>query len=482
MKSSAEPKIEDAFFNQVVLLPDASLILLANAKKNAIYAVHINYGPNPSSTYMDFVTEFTVTMPILSLTGTTDCLSDGEQIVQVYCVQTQAIQQYALELSQCLPPQALDIEASSDMFVTTEHVVNTMHMGTSPKPQLPTNALESASSVGSAKKSAQSAIVVETSIVQEAVNLERKLSNAFSSSETECLPTSSQQISTGADIIRSESANTNASDMASLEEKITITRASSDDISILPNSSSTFTRSNNVTHLITPSEILSGVVTYEKSPVSLAHVGEENIQGITVSELEVEIMSENGPKGEDSNSHKNTAVLVTGVSIKERVLHSDGSDSNLEMMSLITPDESKTMEQFPNVDKQIFEEKTKDADVPENVIDSANVPSTAQPSNNKLTKQKENETRQMGQFSPSASLHNSTDSLDEQSALCSSSNEAVLSKISTLQESLNQVFILCFNVVLNFLSPMTSKIKLFLFFLYLKSISTICYCCTYLIF
>jgi len=28
----------------------------------------------------------------------------GEQVVQVYCVQTQAIQQYALDLDQCLPP------------------------------------------------------------------------------------------------------------------------------------------------------------------------------------------------------------------------------------------------------------------------------------------------------------------------------------------------------------------------------------------
>jgi hypothetical protein len=53
---------------------------------------------------MDYIAEFTVTMPILSLTGTSDCLPNGENIVQVYCVQTQAIQQYALNLSQCLPP------------------------------------------------------------------------------------------------------------------------------------------------------------------------------------------------------------------------------------------------------------------------------------------------------------------------------------------------------------------------------------------
>ncbi|ONK69327.1 uncharacterized protein A4U43_C05F21690 [Asparagus officinalis] len=102
--SSSEPRPEEAFFNQVVVLPRASLILLANAKKNAIYAVHVEYGPYPASTRMDYIADFTVTMPILSLTGTSDSLPDGEQVVQVYCVQTQAIQQYALDLYQCLPP------------------------------------------------------------------------------------------------------------------------------------------------------------------------------------------------------------------------------------------------------------------------------------------------------------------------------------------------------------------------------------------
>ena len=86
LKSSAEARIEEAFFNQVVALSQAGLLLLANAKKNAIYAVHLDYGPNPTATRMDYVAEFTVTMPILSFTGTSDLLPHGEQIVQVYCV------------------------------------------------------------------------------------------------------------------------------------------------------------------------------------------------------------------------------------------------------------------------------------------------------------------------------------------------------------------------------------------------------------
>ncbi|KZV56333.1 enhancer of mRNA-decapping protein 4-like [Dorcoceras hygrometricum] len=101
---SSEARIEEAFFNQVIALSQAGLLLLANAKRNAIYAVHLEYGPNPAATRMDYIAEFTVTMPILSFTGTSESLPNGEQVVQVYCVQTQAIQQYALDLSQCLPP------------------------------------------------------------------------------------------------------------------------------------------------------------------------------------------------------------------------------------------------------------------------------------------------------------------------------------------------------------------------------------------
>ncbi|KAI3427780.1 uncharacterized protein J3R85_009208, partial [Psidium guajava] len=104
LRSSSEPHVQDAFFNQILVLPQAGLLLLANAKKNAIYAVHLEYGPNPTSTRMDYLAEFTVTMPILSFTGVSDISPYGEHVIQVYCVQTQAIQQYALDLFLCLPP------------------------------------------------------------------------------------------------------------------------------------------------------------------------------------------------------------------------------------------------------------------------------------------------------------------------------------------------------------------------------------------
>ncbi|XP_044953992.1 enhancer of mRNA-decapping protein 4-like isoform X2 [Hordeum vulgare subsp. vulgare] len=116
--SSLEPKVEEAFFNQVAVLPQASIILLANAKKNAIYAVHVEYGSDPASTRLDYIADFTVAMPILSLTGTHESQPDGEQVVQVYCVQTMAIQQYGLELSLCSPPTSDTIALGRDPAIS----------------------------------------------------------------------------------------------------------------------------------------------------------------------------------------------------------------------------------------------------------------------------------------------------------------------------------------------------------------------------
>jgi hypothetical protein len=98
--STAVGKLENAFFNQLVVAPWASLILLANAKKNAIYAVHVEFGVGSVPARMNYLAEFSVKIPILSFTVT----EETEGTVQVYCVQTQAIQQYNLDVSQCLPP------------------------------------------------------------------------------------------------------------------------------------------------------------------------------------------------------------------------------------------------------------------------------------------------------------------------------------------------------------------------------------------
>lgn len=104
LTSSAGGKPEDAFFNQVLVVPRANVILLANAKKSALYVVHVDFGTSPAATRLDYLTEFSVMWPILSFTATTESVIDGDGCVQVYCVQTQAIQQYSLDLKQCLSP------------------------------------------------------------------------------------------------------------------------------------------------------------------------------------------------------------------------------------------------------------------------------------------------------------------------------------------------------------------------------------------
>lgn len=102
--SSAGGRAEDVFFNHVLAVPRAHVILLANSKTSALYVIHVDFGLDPASTRLNYLTEFSVVWPILSFTATSENVRDGEGIVQVYCVQTQAIQQYSLDLAQCVPP------------------------------------------------------------------------------------------------------------------------------------------------------------------------------------------------------------------------------------------------------------------------------------------------------------------------------------------------------------------------------------------
>lgn len=151
LRSSTEPLVEEAFFNQVVVLPQESLVLLANAKKNAIYAIHIDYGPYPAATRMDYIANFTVRMPILSLTGTSDIFPDGEHVVQVYCVQTQAIQQYALNLTQCLPP------VTDNLLLAKDPCISHVYDGSSSERFSPSELSRGPSDVSSAGASIHSA-------------------------------------------------------------------------------------------------------------------------------------------------------------------------------------------------------------------------------------------------------------------------------------------------------------------------------------
>eukprot|EP00850_Spirogloea_muscicola_P017782 SM000156S02138 [mRNA] locus=s156:84957:96262:- [translate_table: standard] len=112
LKCCEETNPGAAFTNQLAVVQHAGLIVLANARRNAFYVIHVSFGQGggvASSARMDYIAEFSVTMPILSLT--TLRYEDGQQgdaTVQLYCVQTEAIQLHTLHLRQCSPPAAAE--------------------------------------------------------------------------------------------------------------------------------------------------------------------------------------------------------------------------------------------------------------------------------------------------------------------------------------------------------------------------------------
>ncbi len=114
--SSAEGKLENAFFNQLAVAPQASLILLANAKRNAIYAVHFQFGVGAVPVRMNYLAEFSVRDSILSLT----VAEEKEGFVQVYSLHKEGIRQYIVDVSRCLPPP--NEEYSSEPPSTLEKV------------------------------------------------------------------------------------------------------------------------------------------------------------------------------------------------------------------------------------------------------------------------------------------------------------------------------------------------------------------------
>ena len=87
----------DVYNFSCVAYPHARLVLLANLRKQSVYAVHLAAG----AAGFDYVSEFSVTMPILSFTALKE--SDDPSSLQLYCMQTQAIQQYALHIDRCRP-------------------------------------------------------------------------------------------------------------------------------------------------------------------------------------------------------------------------------------------------------------------------------------------------------------------------------------------------------------------------------------------
>ncbi|KAL1531057.1 enhancer of mRNA-decapping protein 4-like [Salvia divinorum] len=369
----SEGRLEEGFFNQVAALSQAGLLLLANAKRNAIYAVHMEYGSNPAASRFDYIAEFTVTMPILSFTGTSEVLPHGEQIVQVYCVQTQAIQQYALDLSQCLPPptenaiyEKTDTSVSRDAG-SIEGIASVEPSGSKP-PEISISSIAPKATVhdsildnASAVRYAVGAVSGESPATQEfatssmeskQVNLSRASNDTNLSLATSTpLPLSPRVSRTLSGFSRSSSiehgsprseqkvieysvdrpidgVHGNLPDVASLDDD------SQDDISAVPNHPIKF---KHPTHLVTPAEILmatsSSDVNHTIEPQS---DGEHTIQDVVVSndtrsvEVEVEVVGEtNFSQSNDIGPREEVETCVP--ENKEKTFCSQASDLGMGM-------------------------------------------------------------------------------------------------------------------------------------------------------
>ncbi|XVF03563.1 hypothetical protein REPUB_Repub05bG0004500 [Reevesia pubescens] len=388
LKSSAEPQIEEAFFNQVVALSQAGLFLLANAKRNAIYAVHLELGSCPAATRMDYIAEFTVTMPILSFTGTSD--PPDENIVKIYCVQTQAIQQYALELCQCIPPpleniglEKLDSGVSRDAtnsegfdaFDPTGNKPSELPLyGSIPKPSTQVSSSENSTAV----RYPSSAYSIEANTAQEfsTLNIDSKsaptaLASTASDADIVCVasppplppsprlsrkpsgfhspantfePTSQLGDHVGNQLVvdypvdrQMDTVRANLSDMHSSEDgpRNDEKKIVSDEKSSICNPPIIF---NHPTHLVTPSEILRSATTSETSNVTEGKSeGEVNIQDVVVNndvrnaEVDVKVVGE-------TRSSQNNEFTSYGDSQnrnlenRERLFCSQASDLGIQMV------------------------------------------------------------------------------------------------------------------------------------------------------
>ncbi|PIA58371.1 hypothetical protein AQUCO_00500354v1 [Aquilegia coerulea] len=489
LKSSAETRAEEAFFNQVVALPCAGLILLANAKKNAIYAVHIEYGQCPAATRMDYIAEFTVTMPILSLTGTSESLPDGNHIVQVYCVQTQAIQQYALDLSQCLPPplESMGLEkadsnanqtfgkSSSDRLPSLEasqgsvpteipvvsaaykqHIVTNNESAPSARYPISSgvpdvsslhdlSTLETKQNVVPSTVSDADSILVASPSVPLSPRLSGNLSgfrspsnNFDPSSPLGIRPIEQQVLDYSADG-RAETVPANISDSSLLDDNSRKAGTKKqNDISTVP------------IHLVTPSELNSGVSSSDNAQgLSGGEVSFQDLvnnNDLDSAEVEVKVGDSEKCQNDEFESQREAAIHVAEK--KEKAFYSQASDLNIRMAreccSLSTEvhnaDNSVVKEAFDissNAGEEEFQDSSKDGLV--SISESVSVNATHTPlSGTKVKKQKGKNVQVSGSSSTSPSPFNSTDSFIEpgNSTNLPPGSESSSSNIQALLETL----------------------------------------------
>jgi enhancer of mRNA-decapping protein 4 len=115
-----------AFFNHLVWHEATRTVVLANARRKAVYTVHLSTCQDGSLRF-DYLARFSVSYPILSLTAS-DVLAgeedgDASGAIQLFCVQTDAIQRYSLHPSTCQPPVGPAFAASLEHRISTASTI-----------------------------------------------------------------------------------------------------------------------------------------------------------------------------------------------------------------------------------------------------------------------------------------------------------------------------------------------------------------------
>ncbi|GJR69784.1 hypothetical protein Tco_0015849, partial [Tanacetum coccineum] len=442
LKSSAEPRIEDAFFNQVIALPQSGLLLLANARKNAIYAVHLDYGPNPETTRMDYIAEFTVTMPILSFTGISDPLPNGDHIVKVYCVQTQAIQQYALDLSQCLPPPIYDVYEKSGSPVSRDETSAEGFMGlgpTSVKLEPSSDKLEPSSSdvapISIQRLSSPSA-EAETKPVSSLVAKDTDISSVVSPA----VPLSPKLSEKIYDFISPSSGSDSRHQLNSYDDQTIMeypanTRLESSHAPSLDSEENKVAKEDrsvkfmHPTHLVTPAELMA-TSSCEANDIAV-NTDAQN------AEVEVKIVGETGISQngdtayevkEQSKSFSSQASALVRDMARDMVNESNQFDGTVE---------SKVVDQTSDARGELGDVVT-DLSAP---VENA-VTGILKSGGSALREKKKKKNAQVSGQSSSPSVSNYTDTCDEIGVSSSiSSVEAILTQIQSMQELLAQVIL-----------------------------------------
>nr|AAM91544.1 unknown protein [Arabidopsis thaliana] len=475
LKSSTEPRAEEAFFNQVIALSEAGLLLLANAKRNALYAVHLDYGSSPVGTRMDYLSEFTVTMPILSFIGTND--PPEEPIVKVYCVQTLAIQQYTLDLCLCLPPpiENMGLEKSDSSVSREANLVEGMSepsglkptdlpsVDSVPKPSIIVNRSESANKLSFPSAEATSQAIVPPNGEPKTSGLPSQTSGAGSAYATlpqlPLSPRLSSKLSgyhTPVEAIepviphhelggKTPSADYSVDrqmdavgernlDVSSVEE-ISRSKDSNvtpdDDVSGMRSPSAFF---KHPTHLVTPSEILMGVSSAEASITTEDRRDRDaNIQDVNNdprdTEVEVKEISEaRSTQNGEINDHNETENCTS--ENREKVFCSQVSNLSTEMARDCYPSTEGT---FIPGESKAYGQPIKAGD--ESGVDSRGGPAKLL----KGKKQKAKNSQGPGLSSTSSNVANLADSFNEQSQSLSHPMTDLLPQLLAMQETMNQV-------------------------------------------